>query len=392
MTAARCNPRVFRILFCNYEYPPIGGGGGTCSHNLARQLVRRGHEVEVVTARYRGLKRSVRFGGLHIRRIAALRSRPDQSNPLEMASYALSAGLHLLARNAPRPDMVVSFHTIPSGLAAFPYCRLHGVPHIALLRGGDVPGWLPQRMAGWHRATLPLNRMIVYTSSACLANSDGLRALAQRAFPRKKIGVLQNGVDLRAFCPPRRPRSARGDSTLQLLFVGRITSQKGIDSLLRAMARRQFATVDWKLNVVGDGPQLAEYVELSKELGIIDRVNFRGWVQRRELRGHYDSADMLVFPSRYEGMPNAVLEATGCGLPVVATRTAGTVQIVRDGENGFLVDVDDEDALAQRIGTLMTDRPLRLRLGENGRRIAEAQWSWEARAAELEKLIAGILD
>ncbi|MEO8377021.1 MAG: glycosyltransferase family 4 protein, partial [Candidatus Sumerlaeota bacterium] len=301
-----------RILFCNYEFPPIGGGGGTCSKYLARELARRGHDVEVLTTGFGKLPRDSRSGNLTIHRLPAPRAKPGQSNPAEMAAYSALAAMTLLAGRIRKPDVVVSFHTIPSGLAAFPYCKLRSVPHIALLRGGDVPGWLPQRMALWHGITLPLNRLIVYTSAACLANSDGLRSLAQRSFSRKKIGVLQNGVDLKEFCPPASPRSQRHREEGRLLFVGRITSQKGIDVLLRAMAQERFASHSWKLDVVGDGPQLAEYVELAKRLRIIDRVSFAGWLQRKELKMYYDDADILVFPSRYEGMPNTVLEAIAC--------------------------------------------------------------------------------
>ncbi|MCC6548333.1 glycosyltransferase family 4 protein [Candidatus Sumerlaeota bacterium] len=391
MDAARFNARMARLLFCNYEFPPIGGGGGTCSKYLARELARRGHMVDVLTTGYGALPPVARRGNLTIHRLNAPRAKPGQSNPKEMAAYSLIAAATLLAGRIHKPDVVVSFHSIPSGLAAFPYCKLRGVPHISLLRGGDVPGWLPERMATWHRLTLPINRLVVYTSAACLANSDGLRALAQRAFPRKKIGVLQNGVDLREFSPPSPPRSTWQRGYIQLLFVGRITAQKGIDVLLRAMARERFATWSWKLDIVGDGPQLAEYVELAKQLGIIGRVGFHGWMQHRDLRKRYDDADVLVFPSRYEGMPNTVLEATACGLPVIATRTAGTVQILQDGVNGRLVNIDDEPALSAAIEELMSRHPLRMRMGDTARRIAEEKWSWSARAVELENLINRII-
>lgn len=379
-----------RILFCNYEFPPLGGGGGTCSKYLAGYLAAMGHRVEVVTAHHRGLARDVRAGNLRLRRLSALRRRRGQSNPLEMASYACAAFPYLLLRWARRPDVIVSFHSIPSGLPAWPLSMIWGVPHIVLFRGGDVPGWLPGELDGMHRRTLWLNRLIVYQAAAALANSDGLRDLAQPSFPRKEIGVLRNGVDLRAYRPPPGGRGGR-TGPVRLIFAGRITTQKGIDTLLRALAGGALRPLDWVFDLVGDGPQLGEYLALAEKLGIGSRVVSHGWLGRSALRGLYQEADLLVFPSRYEGMPNVVLEAGATGLPTVATRIAGTEEIIVEGENGFLVEVDDEAGLAARIADLVTDERLRLRLGKGARRLAIDGWSWPGRARQLEAVIEEVL-
>lgn len=379
-----------RILFCNYEFPPLGGGGGTCSKYLAGYLAAMGHRVEVVTAHHRGLARDVRAGNLRLRRLSALRRRRGQSNPLEMASYACAAFPYLLLRWARRPDVIVSFHSIPSGLPAWPLSMIWGVPHIVLFRGGDVPGWLPGELDGMHRRTLWLNRLIVYQAAAALANSDGLRDLAQPSFPRKEIGVLRNGVDLRAYRPPPGGRGGR-TGPVRLIFAGRITTQKGIDTLLRALAGGAPRPLDWVFDLVGDGPQLGEYLALAEKLGIGSRVVSHGWLGRSALRGLYQEADLLVFPSRYEGMPNVVLEAGATGLPTVATRIAGTEEIIVEGENGFLVEVDDEAGLAARIADLVTDERLRLRLGKGARRLAIDGWSWPGRARQLEAVIEEVL-
>lgn len=355
---------------------------------MARELARLGHRVEVVTARYGKLPRLTRSRNVLVRRLPALRRRPGQSNPLEMLSYAAVAAPYLLLRPGPKPDVVVSFHSIPSGLAAFPLSVLRGVPHIVLFRGGDVPGWLPERMAFYHRASLPLNRLIVHSASEALANSEGLRALAQPSFPRKKVGVLLNGVDLHEFIPRVEPPPA--GAAPRLVFVGRITEQKGIDVLLQALASPALKRRDWHLDIAGDGPRLAEYVELAKGQGLIDRVTFHGWLTRAEVKRLYGMADMLVFPSRYEGMPNAVLEATACGLPVIATRVAGTEQIIEHGTNGLLIGVDDGEALASSIQQLLDDPARRGRMGLEARRLAEERWSWRARAKELEEVIARV--
>jgi glycogen synthase len=379
-----------RILIANYEYPPLGGGGSTCSRYLARELVRNGHEVEVVTAAFKNLPRDVRKPNFRLRRLPALRRQTGQSNPIEMMSYVATAAPYLALRRGPKPDIVLSFHSIPSGLAAWPMSLIRGVPHIVLFRGGDVPGWLPGDLDLYHRLTLWLNRAIVYSSAAALANSDGLRDLAQKSFPKKKIGVLANGVDLKQFTPPVDGRKDRS-GPIRLLSLGRITSQKGIDTLLEALGSDQLRDQNWHLDLGGIGPELSKYQDLARKLGLLQKISFLGWVDRKDIRLVYDAADILVFPSRFEGMPNVVLEGVASGLPIVGTRIAGTEEIVRDGENGFLIEVDDQQALIGRIDQLINDEQQRLEMGKKARALAEEQWSWKARAKELEAVMESVL-
>ena len=373
--------RARRLLICNYEYPPLGGGGGTCSRFLGIALAKAGHDVELVTAAYRDLPAREADQGLRIVRVPALRKQEGQSNPIEMMSFVASAAPRLLLRRR-LPDAVISFHSIPSGLAAFPMSLLRGVPHIVLFRGGDVPGWLPGELEKMHALTLWLNRLIVYRAASALANSNGLRDLAQLAFPKKNIGVLPNGVDAERFRPPAEGRAGR-TGPVRLFFAGRITTQKGVDTLLRALAEGAVRDLDWRMVIGGTGPQLGAYKELAGALGIAAKVEFVGWLSRERILAEYAAADALVFPSRYEGMPNVVLEAMACGLPIVGTRIAGTEELVREGENGFLVAPDDAVGLSRAIAEVVENAARRAEMGVRSRAIIEGGWSWEKRAEEL---------
>jgi len=379
-----------RILICNYEFPPLGGGASTGSSFLARELARLGHRVEVVTAGYGRLPALARRGGLTIRRLPCLRKQRGESNPVEMMSFVAAAVPYLMLRGGPRPEVIVSFHSIPSGLAAFPASLVRGIPHVVLFRGGDVPGWLPGELERLHRATLWLNRLIVNRSAVALANSDGLRDLAQRAFPHKAVGVLYNGIDPQAFTPPPGGRAAR-TGPVAILFAGRLTTQKGVDTLLNSLAALRGNSREWRLDIAGTGPRLAEFGELARRLGIVDRVKFLGLVSRKEIAGAYRRADIFAFPSRYEGMPNVVLEAAACGLPVIGTRIPGTEQLVEHGVNGLLCEADDVAALCANLRELIEDGATRLKMGTEARRRVEADWTWARRAKELEQVIDGVL-
>lgn len=379
-----------RWLFCNYEFPPIGGGGGTCSRYLAKEIAARGHDVEVLTAAFGDLPRRETREGYRVTRIAAMRKLPGQSRPVEMASYAASAFLRMMFAGGPKPHIIVSFHSIPSGMPAWPVSVLRGIPHIVHFQGGDVPGWLPGELDKMHQRTLWLNRAIVHQSVAALANSNGLAALAQPSFPKKHIGVLRGGVDTAHFAPA--DRHAR-TGPCQLLFAGRLTTQKGLDVLLRALGRVQANEpgAEWTLDVAGDGPRRAEFEALAASEGIADKVTFHGFLSREEVRRRYDAADVFAFPSRFEGMPNVVLEAMACGLPIIGTRIAGTEELVEPDVNGVLLPVDDLDALAGACLRFVTNREERLAMGDASRRLVLEKWTWAARAQELEQIARDIV-
>ncbi|MCB2154415.1 glycosyltransferase family 4 protein [bacterium] len=369
----------------NYEFPPIGGGSGTGSRYLARELVMLGHEVEVVTSWFRGLPKDYRQRSLRIRRLRTIRKMAGQCRPFEMISYVVVAFFYLLLRRGPKPDVIVSFHSIPSGMPALPLSILWRVPHIVLFRGGDVPGFLPQDLAKMHARTLWLNRAIVNQAKVAAANSAGLRRMASQAFPSKEIGVLANGVDSRVFTPPE---DRKGRDCLTFIFAGRMTNQKGLNVLVRAVkaATEKRPGLKWRAVLIGEGPVREEIEALVSECGLTGKFEFPGWVERRRMAAHYQNADILVFPSRYEGMPNVVLEAMSAGLPVVGTHVAGTEELVKEELNGFLVEKDDIDALADRIGRLIDDEDLRLRMGAASRDQIEQFWSWTQRAEQLAEM------
>ena len=133
-----------RILILNSEYPPIGGGAGNASANIASCIARLGHEVHVVTSRFDNLPHQEQFTGLTIYRIPALRRKRDRSGALEQILFILSASfwtLNLIPRL--KPEVALAFFGIPSGAVMWLIKRLYKIPYVISLRGGDVPGFRP---------------------------------------------------------------------------------------------------------------------------------------------------------------------------------------------------------------------------------------------------------
>jgi glycosyltransferase involved in cell wall biosynthesis len=370
-----------RILMINSEYPPIGGGAGNATENLARCLTGMGHQVRVLTAHYGSLPFLEQHGDVSVYRILAARRRADRSNAFEQLAFIAAASGRApgLVRQF-RPEVVLAFFGMPSGAAAWLLKASFRIPYVVSLRGGDVPGFRPYDFRTYHKLIGPLLRLIWHAASAVVANSNGLRDLARAFEPSIAVPVVPNGVDLARYVP-----GVRAWSPVRLMSVGRLVYQKGLDLGLRSLA--DLKDLHWEWIIVGDGPQVDALRALSGELGLEERIRFTGWLSHDQLLEWYHQANMFLFPSRHEGMPNAVLEAMASGLPVIATRIAGNEELVAHGETGILVNPEDVDGLRIGLRRLMTDESARRRMGEASRRRVEDHYSWDRAARQYEALL-----
>lgn len=365
-----------RILLINSEYPPIGGGAGNASRNLARCLAALGHEMLVLTSRFADLPREEVQDGVTVVRIPALRRRQDRSGAAEQLAFIAAASVRApgLVRRF-KPEATLAFFGVPSGAAAWLLNVLYRIPYVVSLRGGDVPGFRPYDFKTYHRLIGPFLRVIWHGAAAVVANSKGLHALACAFDPAMEIPIIPNGVDAGRFEP-----GPRDWSRARLLSVGRVVHQKGLDLGLRALAGLK--DLDWEWRIAGDGPQMEPLRSLAQELGIAGRVIFLGWQGSQDLLRRYHEATLFLFPSRHEGMPNAVLEAMASGLPVVATRIAGNEELVVEGVTGRLVPPEDVESLRDVLRPSLADAASRERMGNAARLRVKEEYSWESSARQ----------
>ena len=389
-----------RLLLINYEYPPLGGGAGNATRYLARELAARGAEVCVLTSAFEDLPRDEQTEGFRIRRVRVLRRRADRCTPIEMTTFMIAATCAALRETRRwRPTGCIAFFGIPSGPVAFALKLLRRVPYVVSLRGGDVPGFQPYDLAGYHRVTKPLITFLWRRAQAVVANSEGLRQLAAQSTPKLDITVIPNGVDTNVFHPAPAlqsrltsiasatevgeggtPDTPHPTPDIRLLFVGRLTRQKGLDVLLDALAQLP-GSCSWALKIVGDGDLREALEQQAALLGLKARVSFSGWCDRDQLPERYRQADIYVQPSRDEGMPNTVLEAMASGLPTIATNIAGCEELIEDCSTGLLVEPDNQRQLTAATEKLIVDTDLRKRLGTAARQHVSEHYAWPRVAA-----------
>lgn len=360
------------ILIINSEYPPLGGGASHASENIASTLVQKGHSVRVITAWHPSLQKDEERDGVSIHRVFTRRKNIDRSGAFEQAFFMIS-GLAAALRTASRkrPDVVLAFFGIPGGAVALGLKLFTRIPYIVSLRGGDVPGFRPYDFAVYHKIMGPLIHLVWRHASVVVANSQGLKDIATRFDASNPIEVIPNGINSARFYPTERERAPA-----RLLFVGRLVYQKGGDVLIDALAN--IKSLDWELTIVGDGPRKQDWVNQAARLGISERLHFPGWLDKSDLLEQYQKANIFVLPSRHEGMPNVVLEAMGCGLPVIATRIAGSEDLVLDGTTGYLIEPDDPQELSEALVRLIAHKEDIQRMGEASRTRVIESFSWDS--------------
>jgi len=175
--------------------------------------------------------------------------------------------------------------------------------------------------------------------------------------------VVPNGIDLSRFASAAR--SPGHESRPRLICLARLVRQKGLDVLLRALPVLQAVLGPVALTILGEGPEQPHLAALAVELGVADAVCFGGTVG--DVRPHLAAADVFVLPSRFEGLPLALLEAMATGLPVVVSAVSGNTDAVRDGVDGLLVPPEDPAALAAAVAHVLREPELAARLGTAAR-------------------------
>ena len=337
-----------KILVLNYEYPPVGGGGGRLCQKLAEALVVCGHEVRVVTAGVGMLPRESESGGVRIFRPPTGRKREDTCSVPEMGFYILGAfGEAWRQAREWKPDVIHAHFVVPTGVLAAAVSRLTGIPYVVTAHLGDVPGGVPEQTSGLFRFVAPVARWVWRGAAARTAISRFVGELAGMGFGTPPDAVIPNGIP--EIPPPATPR----DPVPEILLVGRLSVQK--NPLLAADALSRLpGHLAWKLTVIGKGPLEADFRDALGAAGLLGRVEFCGWLEEGEVRRRMERASILLMPSLHEGLPMAAVEALWHGLAIVGSRIGGMREVVEDGRNGALCPLD-AGAFAAALRGLLED-------------------------------------
>ncbi len=359
-----------RILTLCYEFPPLGGGAARVVYGLSRELVRLGHEVDVVTMGRRGLPRQQDVDGVQVHRVRCLRRAPHVCSMPEAFSYlvaALPVALELVRRR--RHDLNHTHFVFPDGPVAWMLRRRTGLPYVITAHGSDVPGYNPHRLQRTHQVLAPVWRSVVRNAAQLICPSETIRSLVLRQQVTTNIVTIPNGIDPDRFRPGRRGS--------RILVVSKMFERKGIQYLLRAL---EGLPLEHEVQIVGDGPYLPVLQELAARTGVAAR--FWKWLDQdsAEFTELYEGSGIFVLPSEAENFPIVLLEAMTAGLAIVTTEGTGCAEVV--GDAALLVPPKDVAALRAAVCRLLGDPALRTALGAAARRRVVENFGWPAVAQQ----------
>lgn len=383
-----------RILMISWEYPPvIVGGLGRHVHHLAVHLAEQGHDVVVLSRRPSGTD-----GRSHptidqvaegVRVVAVAEDPPHFVFGEDMMAWTLAmghamirAGLALGAGELDGPHDGKPW--APEVIHAHDWLVAH--PAIALAEHFKVPlvstihATEAGRHAGWVSSNM--NRQ-VHSVEWWLANSsDALIACSQSMYGEVSelfgpdlppVSIIRNGIDLATWT--FQPRTHR-DGPPQLLYVGRLEYEKGVQDAIAALPAIRAAFPGTILTIAGEGTQHQWLIEQAAEHDVTDGVNFLGRLDHVELLEHLHAADAIVLPSRYEPFGIVALEAAAAGAPVVASTAGGLGEAVVDGVTGFSFTPGDPESLAEATCRSLEDPQRAQDLAEQAYVRLTAEFTW----------------
>ncbi|MDY6969177.1 MAG: glycosyltransferase family 4 protein [Spirochaetota bacterium] len=354
-----------RILIINYEFPPLGGGGGIASYDLALEWAKKA-KVDVLTSHFQDLPFFETIENINVHRVRILcRKSKDTATLISMLTFlpgAFLKGLALFRKN--KYNIINTHFAIPSGPVGFILGKVFKTRNVLSLHGGDI--YDPSKKLSPHRNFIfrIIVKFILNKADRIVAQSNNTRYNAIRYYKTLKDIII---IPL-PFNPPDLSCISQSNTTIDakdftLITIGRIIKRKAIDIIIKALA--DIDNIKIRFLIIGDGPEKKNLQSLANELGVAKQVSFVGYLNNEDKYRLLSASDLFILTSLHEGFGIVFMEAMFCGLPIICTNNGGQTDFLKDEENAILIDVGDVRSCADAILRFYNDKALFKRCSEN---------------------------
>ena len=352
-------------------------GTEVATYNIAKTLAKKGHDVHIIASGNRKFPREGREDNFYVHRVFYPRI-PS----LGVLYFWLKIPFYIKKID---PD-IVHCQATQIGFPALLYKIFFKTPYIVWGRGSDI-------YFNWKFSQL-MNKLVLDSADEVIALTEDMKKKTQE-FYKKDIFVIPNGVNLENLIglskETARGRLKIGINEKIIIFVGRLSIEKGAMYLIKAMGIIKEKNPELRLLLVGYGSEEKKLMKLVKDMGLRHNVDFIGMKKNKEVFEYMAASDVFVLPSLYEGFPNALLEAMASGLPIVASKVRGIPEIIEESENGFLVEPKDSNGIAEKILYLFDNSELKKRICLNNKEKVK-NYSWDFVADSLIKVYSKCLN
>jgi len=355
-------------------YPAFVGGIAIHAHEMSKMQVSMGHEVTVYTSIWdnepveevRDNYRIVRFRGITVFR-----------NPISSRLF------YRLLRERKKYDVIHAHSHLYSSTVFCALMRMIGSSPLIVTNHGLISQTAPMWLQKIYVPTIA--RWVYKTADMIICYTETERdQLIDLGIQPEKISIIHNGVDTDHFVPlvntlPRK----------QILWIGKYVPGKGVEYLLQGFQLFSRVFPDFTLLMIGRGPQKDDCIRMIEDLGLMEKVILRDFVENNDLPEIYQQSSLFVLPSLEEGVPRTILEAMACGVPVACTDLPQLVKIVSGC--GLLFPPRDPEALAATLSALISDTEMARACGRNGREKAVTMYSWSDTVSKTLDLYASLI-
>ncbi len=353
-----------KILFCNYEYPPLGGGGGVVNAQIAIELAKR-HDVTVLTSQGLGLPKEAIVDGVRVIRVPVFfRQLQAAANFASMLAYlpkGIKAGKALLSKE--KFDIINTHFVLPTGPVGDYLASYANIPNVLSVHGGDLydpSKWMsPHRhffLRKWVKVLLKKASVVVGQSRNTIQN------VKEYYLPDMTPMIIPLGIPRPPKVQVSRQTFGFNDSEILLVTVGRLVARKAVDQLIHLI--NKLGRDDVRLIIIGSGPQEENLRNLAKQLSVQDKIRFMGFIEEDEKNKLLNIADLYVSTSQHEGFGLVYLEAMATENPVVCYDYGGQTDFLENNRTGCLVKLNDEAAFLKQVETLVENPQLRTEMSQ----------------------------
>ncbi len=361
-----------KIALLSEKYTPDLGGLAISAGRLGDSLTAAGHDVRLFAPTVNlppTIKQTLPSSGVHVTRFGAHKRMDD----------TLVDWLELTIEEHQREpfDLIHAYFLPMAGFVGTYAGKYLNIPSVVSIRGNDIEraAFDPSKFS--HVMYALQNANAVTTNASVLAKKA-------KAFIDREIHIIPNGIDTTLFKPMKRNEvlgemlQVAGRKSKVVGFVGELREKKGLAILLTGYAQL-VKKMPVSLLIVGEIRE-GEDKKVFEEFKISNPqlpITITGHIPHKDLPAYYSLMDIFVHPSLRDGMPNAVLEAMACEVPVIATPVGGVMDVIEDGVNGFLVNVNDADGLAQKMAEVLSQPEKRESIARSGREAVLSQYTLE---------------